>query len=47
MINFADTSLRRLIDEWPGAEEPDVDDLLEEIISRLSREDRPILGVRG
>jgi EmrB/QacA subfamily drug resistance transporter len=41
------TSLRRLIDEWPGAEEPDVDDLLEEIIGRLSREDRPIVGVRG
>ncbi len=40
------TSLRRLIDEWPGAEEPDVDDLLEEIIGRLSQEDRPIAGVR-
>jgi hypothetical protein len=40
-------SLRRLIDEWPGAEEPDVDDLLEEIIGRLSREDRPILGVQA
>jgi hypothetical protein len=41
------TSLRRLIDEWPGAEEPDVDDLLEEIIGRLSREDQPSVGVRG
>jgi EmrB/QacA subfamily drug resistance transporter len=40
-------ALRRLIDEWPGAEEPDVDGLLDEIVSRLSREDRPMLGVRS
>jgi EmrB/QacA subfamily drug resistance transporter len=38
-------SLHRLIDEWPGAEEPDVDALVEEIVTRLSREDRPLTGI--
>jgi EmrB/QacA subfamily drug resistance transporter len=39
------TTLRRLIDEWPGAEEPDVEGLLDDIVQRLSREDRPLTGV--
>jgi EmrB/QacA subfamily drug resistance transporter len=39
------TTLRRLIDEWPGSEEPDVNALLEEILQRLSRDDRPLTGV--
>ncbi|HEY1486137.1 MAG TPA: MFS transporter, partial [Micromonosporaceae bacterium] len=39
------STLRRLIDEWPGAEEPDVEGLLDDIVMRLTREDRPLTGV--
>jgi len=38
-------ALHRLIDEWPGAEEPDVDDLVEDVIARLSRDDRRLSGI--
>ncbi|HWB34542.1 MAG TPA: MFS transporter, partial [Rugosimonospora sp.] len=34
--------LRRLVDQWPGADEPDVEALLEDIAARLAREDRPL-----
>ncbi len=39
--------LHRLIEDWPGAEEPDVEDLIDEIVERLSHDDRPIAGVPG
>jgi hypothetical protein len=39
-------TLHRLIDEWPGSEEPDVDELIEDIVRRLERDDGPLAGVR-
>jgi EmrB/QacA subfamily drug resistance transporter len=38
----AHRALRRLVDEWPGADQPDVTDLVNEIVTRLSRDDRPL-----
>jgi EmrB/QacA subfamily drug resistance transporter len=45
LLDTERATLRRLIDEWPGADEPDVDGLLDEIVARLSREDRPLTGI--
>jgi EmrB/QacA subfamily drug resistance transporter len=45
LLDTERATLHRLVDQWPGAEEPDVDALIEEILARLSREDRPIIGV--
>ena len=39
--------LRTLIDDWPGTEEPDVDQLISEIVERLARDDRPFAHSRG
>ncbi len=33
-------TLHRLIDEWPGSAEPDVEALLDDIVARLSRDER-------
>ncbi len=39
------TSLHRFIEDWPGAEKPDVEQLLDEILLRLSRDDRDVPGL--
>ena len=46
LVETERAELRRLIDDWPGSEEPDVDGLLDEILSRLSHEDLPLSGAQ-
>ena len=43
----AHAALHRIVDEWPGAEQPDVRDLVDEIAARLSRDDRPLVAVKA
>jgi EmrB/QacA subfamily drug resistance transporter len=47
LLDTERAALHRLVEEWPGADEPDVEQLLDDIVARLSREDRPMTGVEA
>jgi EmrB/QacA subfamily drug resistance transporter len=40
-------ALRRLVDEWPGAQQADVNDLVDEIVARLTHDDRPLAPIHA